>query len=83
MTTGKALLGVLAGIAAGAAIGILFAPEKGSDTRNKITKKGKDLTDALTNKLDQKFDELISTVSGKGKSTKIENNYSSKREVEV
>ncbi|MCL4481924.1 MAG: YtxH domain-containing protein, partial [Bacteroidetes bacterium] len=40
MNTGKVLLGVLAGVAAGALIGILFAPAKGSRTRRRILKKG-------------------------------------------
>ena len=41
MGNGKILLGVLAGAAAGATLGILFAPKKGSVTRKKIIKKGK------------------------------------------
>ena len=39
MGTGKILLGVLAGVAAGATLGILFAPAKGSKTRKKIIEK--------------------------------------------
>jgi len=54
MSTGKLALGLLAGIAAGAALGILFAPNKGSKTRKKIAKKGEDLTTSLK----QEFDEM-------------------------
>ena len=41
MKSGKILLGIMAGTAAGALLGILFAPEKGPVTRKKILKKGK------------------------------------------
>lgn len=69
MTNGKAVLAVLAGVAAGAAIGMLFAPDRGSDTRQKIAKKSEDLADALNDKIDAKFDELLSTITGKVKVT--------------
>ena len=59
MSTGKVLLGVLAGVAAGAALGILFAPDKGTETRKKIAKKGEDYADGLKDK----FNEFIETVS--------------------
>jgi len=53
METGKVLLGVLAGIAAGAAIGILYAPEKGSDTRKKILGKKDAFQKDVNSNLDQ------------------------------
>ena len=51
MSTGKVLLGVLAGVAAGAVLGILYAPDKGCETRKKVAKYGKDLTDDLNETL--------------------------------
>ena len=51
MNTGKIVLGALAGLAVGAALGILFAPEKGSTTRKRITDRGDDYLDELTTKI--------------------------------
>ena len=65
MSSGKAMLGVLAGIAAGAALGILFAPGKGSNTRKNISRKTEDLVDAVNDKLEEKFEEVIHIVKGK------------------
>jgi gas vesicle protein len=62
MTKGKAILGVLAGVAAGAALGILFAPDKGANTRKTISKKGEDLADAINDKIESKFDELLDSI---------------------
>ena len=59
MSSGKILLGVLAGVAVGATLGILFAPDKGSATRRKIADKGKDYADGIK----EKFNELSETVS--------------------
>ena len=61
MSSGKVLLGVLAGLAAGALVGILFAPEKGSVTRKKMSKKTEDLADGLK----EKFNEFLDDISGK------------------
>lgn len=51
----------LVGLAAGAAIGILMAPAKGSETRRKIAEKGEDLVDALKTK----FCGVMNTISDK------------------
>jgi gas vesicle protein len=61
MESGKVVLGALAGLAAGAVLGILFAPDKGSSTRKKITKQGNDYVDGLGDK----FNEFIDTASKK------------------
>lgn len=56
------LVGVLGGVAVGAVLGILFAPEKGEDTRQKISKKGKDLQDNwkdTASKYASKFSESV------------------------
>lgn len=45
MKNNNVLLGILGGVAVGAALGILFAPAKGSETRKKIADKGNDLKD--------------------------------------
>ncbi|HEY9048512.1 MAG TPA: YtxH domain-containing protein [Ohtaekwangia sp.] len=70
MNKGKVILGVLAGIAAGAVMGVLLAPEKGSRTRKIIQRKGEDLADALNDKIDEKFDELVDRLTGRLKKTK-------------
>lgn len=61
MSSGKVLLGVLAGITAGATLGILFAPDKGSKTRKKIADKGNDYAEELKGK----FDEFCNVLSEK------------------
>lgn len=68
MKSGNMLLGVLAGAAIGAVLGILYAPDKGSATRNKISKKGKKYADDLQ----EKYDEFVSTMKNKYESVKDE-----------
>ncbi len=53
------LFAVIAGAVAGVAIGLLFAPEKGSDTQQKITDTAKNLAD----KIMQKAEELLKETS--------------------
>jgi gas vesicle protein len=61
MSSGKIVLGILAGIAAGALLGILFAPDKGSETRRKIVEKGKDLKDSVK----EKYNEFAQSIDEK------------------
>jgi len=67
MKKGNVVLGLLAGLAAGAVLGILFAPEKGSRTRRKIMHKGEDMTADLK----EKFDGMLDDINDKYESVKL------------
>jgi len=55
---GALLLGAAIGGTIGAALGILFAPEKGSELRKKLSASGDDLTGVLKSK----FQNLVTDV---------------------
>jgi gas vesicle protein len=59
MSIQKVLIGVLAGAAAGAALGILYAPAKGSITRKRFSRKSYEYTDEL----EAKFNDLIDNIT--------------------
>lgn len=54
------ILAVIGGAIAGATIGLLFAPEKGSDTRSRIAQLLKEKGVTLK---DEKLDELVKEIT--------------------
>ena len=58
MSTGKLLQSILVGAAAGALAAILFAPDKGSQTRKKIAQKSNELGEDLKSKFNDMTDSL-------------------------
>lgn len=64
--TSKILVAAGAGVLAGAVVGILFAPDKGSVTRHKIAEAPKKLVDKFNQKVKtgkEKFEEVINKVN--------------------
>jgi gas vesicle protein len=61
MNSGKVFLGILVGVAVGATMGILFAPDKGSKTRNKIIRK----KDEFADEMHEKFNEFMDGITQK------------------
>jgi len=64
MSNSKTLLGFLAGAAVGSILGILFAPDKGTETRRKISETSGDLTDSLKSKFNDFVDSIKETYQG-------------------
>ena len=61
MSTGKVFLGLLTGVAIGATLGILFAPDKGTKTRSLIAKKSDDYAEEL----EQQLSKILESMSSK------------------
>jgi gas vesicle protein len=74
MNSKHVVAGVLTGAVIGATLGILFAPDKGSVTRKKISKKSSDLIDSITKKFEKMKKEVTALV---------ENGQPNAEEVEV
>jgi gas vesicle protein len=60
--SGKLIGALLLGTAIGGVLGVLFAPDKGSETRKKIIGKSDDLTDAIKDKFNALVDNFKSEV---------------------
>ncbi len=70
MNSTKVILSALAGVAVGVQIGLLIAPEKGEDTRKKLTKRGeaylKDINgqiDGLLKGMNEKMDKMNKNIA--------------------
>lgn len=75
----KVVVALLAGLAAGAALGILFAPERGTETRDKLNDALKNLGDSIKDmaaeeidKLSTFKDDLVDTIKSKIQKADVE-----------
>lgn len=75
---GTIALGVILGTAIGASLGVLLAPEKGSDTRQKLKDEAKNVKDQLTKDVTEVKEDIVkSAVSGKEALEKNLENFAS------
>lgn len=59
MNAGKVILSIAVGAAAGAVLGVLLAPDKGSETRKKITQKSNEYADELKDKFNDFVENML------------------------
>ncbi|MFL5748857.1 MAG: YtxH domain-containing protein [Niastella sp.] len=58
MSKSNILTAFIAGAAIGAVVGLLFAPDKGTETRKKINEEGKKMSDAIKNKFNEMKEKM-------------------------
>lgn len=59
------ILGILAGTAIGATLGILFAPDKGTETRKKLVEQSNALVDDVSSSTSELKDRVVDTLTTK------------------
>jgi gas vesicle protein len=64
-TTSKIVAATAVGVGIGALLGVLFAPDKGSATRDKIKDKSKKLAHTGKEKINEFKEEIVEMVNGK------------------
>jgi gas vesicle protein len=81
MRSAKIIFGALAGVAVGIQIGLLVAPEKGEETRKKLTKKGEEYLNDFNSQLNHlvkgfsdKLDKLNKEIFQVAEDTKSKSN---------
>jgi gas vesicle protein len=70
---GKLMAALLLGAAAGATLGVLFAPDKGSEMRKKIAGRASELGDELVNQMNKgksAINDMKDRVTGKAEELK-------------
>lgn len=65
MSESKVVIALLAGLAAGAALGILFAPEAGTETRDKLSESLASLGESIKTTAAGQIDKLSGVVKDK------------------
>jgi len=68
MNTGKIILSLLVGVAAGAVLGLLLAPNKGSITRRRIM----DMADDLSSDIKENVSESIKTFTDQFENAEVD-----------
>jgi gas vesicle protein len=63
MSAGKVLAGVVVGAAVGTALGVLFAPAKGSVTKKRIARRGTDCAEDVKEKFNEYVDSMTEEVN--------------------
>jgi len=63
--SGGIMLALLTGAAIGAGVGILYAPDRGDNTRKKISKQAKKTSDDIVSRISHATEELTKTAEAK------------------